>query len=115
MDDGSNAEQSRTKDQGCKLDSSTAKQSACNVPANYEADFDEEPLKSVDISHPAVECSEEERQKLKQLLWRLCPMARLTSVAMSRCRTAQRATSQRMWTMHNRKLQPVWTASELLW
>ena len=55
-------ELSRTKDQGSKLDSSTAKQSACNVPVNYEADFDEEPLKSVDISHPAVECSEEERR-----------------------------------------------------
>ena len=55
-DDGSNTELGHVKDRGCKLDSqSTTEQSACNIPAGWEADFDVEPLKSVDIAHLPTE------------------------------------------------------------
>jgi len=37
--------------------------------SNWEADFHIDPLKSVDTSHFATECTEEEAKKLKKLLW----------------------------------------------
>ena len=61
--DGSNAEPSRTKDQGSKLGSSTAERSVCNASTINEADFDVEPLKSVDISHLATERTGEEQNE----------------------------------------------------
>ena len=67
--DGNNAEPSRTKDQGSKLGSSTAERSVCNASTINEADFDVEPLKSVDISHLATERTGEEQTRLKHLLW----------------------------------------------
>ena len=71
-DDGSNTELGHVKDRGSKLDSqSTTEQSACNIPAGWEADFDMEPLKSVDIAHLSTERTGDEALKLKQLLWEI--------------------------------------------
>ena len=70
-DDGSNAEPGWRKDEGSKLDPTPTGQSTCNFTANWEADFDVEPLKSVDVSHLASERTGEEGLKLKQLLWEI--------------------------------------------